>query len=497
MSDFIELWRARQGLTFLILAAGLTIVRIAALMMTEASLGPDEAQYWAWSREPAFGYFSKPPLIAWTIAATTALFGGEEWAVRLAAPLFHLGIALGLFALGRRLYDAHVGFWTGIAWLTLPGAALSAMLITTDAPLLFFWTAALYAFFRMAEARDGDGRGRPLAVAVLLGACIGFGLLAKYAMVYFFFGAGLACLLAPNLRQRLRVGDAVLAGAVALLIFAPNLAWNAGNDFRTFGHTAANANWNGSLFHPLKLAEFIAAQPGVFGIVPFLLLVWGAATLGRRLPAAGPARDADLALLAFALPPLVIVSVQALLSRANANWAAAAFPAALLLGTAWAFRARIGWLTRTGVAINAAACAVFVAGLLNFSLVDAVGLSKALRPVRGWAAIGAEVAEAAQGYDAILVDDRKLMSTLLYYAADGAPIVSWNSNHRVEHHYEAFMAFDPAKARRVLFVSLYDSPIAVEGAFAAIRRVGEVAAPLEPGAPRRLYLYEISDYSGG
>ena len=32
-----------------------------------AELYPDEAQYWLWSRTLDFGYFSKPPMVAWTI----------------------------------------------------------------------------------------------------------------------------------------------------------------------------------------------------------------------------------------------------------------------------------------------------------------------------------------------------------------------------------------------------------------------------------------------
>src|SRR5262249_39585728 len=62
------------GLGALTLVLGaLTLARIAALSGSVVDLFPDEAQYWAWSREWAFGYFSKPPLLAWVIAAATAI----------------------------------------------------------------------------------------------------------------------------------------------------------------------------------------------------------------------------------------------------------------------------------------------------------------------------------------------------------------------------------------------------------------------------------------
>src|SRR5437870_5283804 len=56
------------GLAVVILAA-LTVVRLIGLKFSLVDLFFDESQYWAWSRELAFGYFSKPPLLAWIIAA--------------------------------------------------------------------------------------------------------------------------------------------------------------------------------------------------------------------------------------------------------------------------------------------------------------------------------------------------------------------------------------------------------------------------------------------
>src|ERR1700736_6017691 len=67
----------------------IAFTRVLALRNSPLDLLPDEAQYWSWSHHLAFGYFSKPPVIAWLIWATTGLAGNNEWAVRLAAPLMH------------------------------------------------------------------------------------------------------------------------------------------------------------------------------------------------------------------------------------------------------------------------------------------------------------------------------------------------------------------------------------------------------------------------
>ena len=82
-----------------------TLIRVAVLIATPLQLYPDEAQYWWWAQTPDWGYFSKPPLIAWIMWLTTRL-SDAEWAIRLASPLLHAATALIMFGVGRRLRHA-------------------------------------------------------------------------------------------------------------------------------------------------------------------------------------------------------------------------------------------------------------------------------------------------------------------------------------------------------------------------------------------------------
>src|SRR5229473_4571687 len=127
----------------LVCVAAITGLRLLWLALQPADLFPDEAQYWVWSQQLALGYYSKPPLVAWLIALTTGLFGDSEFAIRLSAPLLHAGTAVFIYAIGTRLYDSRVGLWSALAYTSLPGASVSAFIISTDAPLLLFWAAAL------------------------------------------------------------------------------------------------------------------------------------------------------------------------------------------------------------------------------------------------------------------------------------------------------------------------------------------------------------------
>ena len=277
----------------------ITLIRIAVLFVTPLQLYPDEAQYWWWAQSPDWGYFSKPPLIAWIIWLTTRL-GDPEWAIRLASPLLHAGTALVLFGIGRVAFDARIGFWSALAYATLPGVSYSSGLISTDVPLLFCWAAALYAFLR---ALDDHGWRWP----TLCGVALGIGLLAKYAMIYFVLGAFLAAVLVPRARHLIRSRRGALILLLGLLILSPNLVWNAVNGFPTFVHTEANANWGRAKYDFSSAIWFIFGQLGVFG--PLMMAGWMAAICSPRFRDSNH-RDSVLLLAAFSAPVLALVIVQ-------------------------------------------------------------------------------------------------------------------------------------------------------------------------------------------
>ncbi|MFN6983793.1 MAG: PH domain-containing protein, partial [Rhizobium oryzihabitans] len=88
----------RQWMTLALAAIVLvTLLRILGLAFNRTDLFVDEAQYWLWGREMAFGAYSKPPLIGWLDQKRTSLrvtgsaahlerglFGGKARVVELA-----------------------------------------------------------------------------------------------------------------------------------------------------------------------------------------------------------------------------------------------------------------------------------------------------------------------------------------------------------------------------------------------------------------------------
>jgi 4-amino-4-deoxy-L-arabinose transferase-like glycosyltransferase len=442
----------------ILLTAGLTLARVVALFRTPLELYPDEAQYWLWSRTLDLGYYSKPPLVAWAIWATTRLGGDAEVFVRLSAPLFQAGATLAVFAIGRKLYGGPTALAAAALYALMPAVQLSAVVVATDAPLMCFLALSILAYASLQSAAGG----RRLALAAGLGVALGLAFLSKYAAVYGLIGIALHLAVSREARRAWSPAAALLALAVFALVLAPNLVWNAQHGFATLRHTAANAAW-GERAAPVNLqglATFLGAQFGVFGPIPFGVLIVGLALAVRRraLP-----RE-DVLLLCFILPPLLIVSVQALLSRANANWSGASYLAGAVLVAAWLMRWRARrWLT-AAVAMQAVLAAFVLLALVNPRAMDAVGGSNSLKRVRGWAETARLVTDRARveqgaGLSTVAVNNRFLYYALAYYGRDyfgrpGAPpLTYWLRTTRPENQAEANAPLDARDGKRVLAVA--------------------------------------------
>ena len=61
----------------------LLILKIGALNFTNFNLFGDEAQYWLWSKDIDFGYFSKPPFLSWIIRVYTEILGSSFVSLKL------------------------------------------------------------------------------------------------------------------------------------------------------------------------------------------------------------------------------------------------------------------------------------------------------------------------------------------------------------------------------------------------------------------------------
>ena len=450
------------------IVAAMTLLRLLILFTSPLQLYPDEAQYWVWSRHLALGYFSKPPMIAWLIRATTALGGqGEAW-IRLSSPLLHGVAALALCRAGQRLYSPRAGLWAAIIYSLIPGVQLSSAIVATDGPLLCLLSLAVWAYAVFWSETD-PGRRRTAALG--LGVAMGLAFLTKYASLYVAGGVLLHAVASPEARRRWSASTVAIYLAVGLAIAAPNLGWNLAHHFQTVAHTAENADLGDSksgvkgLFGARGPFGFLFGQFGVFGPVAFAVVIAASVQAFRRKGA-----GADTLLICLAAPALVLVLAESVAARANANWAAAAYaPAAVLAAGAldrWDRRRLFGWGI---VALQGVVALAFAVVVLVPAVADSFGVGNAFKRARGWrqetAVIKARARAASIGgpLSAIAVDDRFLFNALSYYARDEAgrpaatlpaPLKMWVRLAKPANQAETEAPLTAADASNVLGVSV-------------------------------------------
>ena len=297
----------------------LIIIKILAIYLTEFNLFADEAQYWLWAQSLDFGYYSKPPLLAWCLRVYTEFFGNGFESLKVFSLITYTLTALIFFAFCRKL-ELSRGDSVGCAlfFCVMPGLSFSSFLISTDVILLLFW---LISMFFLLEIRQNPKKSN----FVFLGMSLGFAFLAKYAAVYFLLCLAVYLFFDKKIRSAFinNLFGVFLFFLIMLIIMLPNIIWNNLNGWVTFFHTASNANltnYNINLFRGLIFILIQIAMIGPIIFIGFLVNINGFKTdFQNRI------------LISFSAPIILIVFIESVLVRANANWAAPALISVFLM----------------------------------------------------------------------------------------------------------------------------------------------------------------------
>jgi 4-amino-4-deoxy-L-arabinose transferase-like glycosyltransferase len=447
----------------------LVIVRIWAAAIWPIALSVDEAQYLVWSRDLQMGYYSKPPFVAWILSAATLACGsgsgtdlfGLEGCVRWLQPLAIGGAAVFVYATAQALFNrTQIAIWAAVLFLLAPIAAFYSQAATTDAWLLLWWSAALWAFvkaigpskelgsgLRLGPDLTGMTNQGQLAWWITCGVFAGLGLLTKYSMGIF----AVSALIVLVQRRLLLTPGPWVCGLIALMLFSPNLVWNAQWGWPTFAHHADITVGQDHGLHLDGLWNFFTAQWLTFSPLVFGMFLWGSLrrvlrTVGGRNPYNPAVSQAISLLLAFAWPMLLVVMTQSALSRAHANWASPALVAMSLVVSAW-------WLSSSasrGVRLpTSAAISLWVSLLINLLLsalllaspwiVKDLGISgqRAFDPfvrLTGYKEV-AGVVGSLKPLPVIASDDRKLLANLAAYLPQ-AQVYAFNPDGLKDNHWQ-------------------------------------------------------------
>lgn len=314
-----------------LLILGVLVFRLIYAAIFAVNPAGDEAYYWDWGRQLDYGYYSKPPFIAWLYAFVDWVGGGSLFAIRATAAIL---TALSLFVFYRLiidLFDVRLAWLALILAITAPANSVLSFFLTIDAPLVLCWSTALFAFHRYSSERGGTGS------LVLLFCSLAIGHLSKQMMMVFPILAVIFLCLEKDTRRLLRRPGLLFALFGSFLSLAPPLIWNAQNDWITFQHTRHHFEvleepGNVFLERGEDFLSFLATQLGVIGPAIGVILLSVALVL---LPRVARAKRPLRFLIVFASLPLAGMLLLALRQVLQPNWPAVFYVAGMGLTAAW------------------------------------------------------------------------------------------------------------------------------------------------------------------
>jgi 4-amino-4-deoxy-L-arabinose transferase-like glycosyltransferase len=236
----------------------------------QLNLVQDEAQYWDWIRRPQLSYYSKGPLIAWTISLWTWVFGNTELGVRFGSILGMTGIQAALYLGVSRVWREHrLALFVLFAAATMPMLNGLGILATTDCPLILCWTVAFFAL--AATTRHDPDRPVSNLPFVVLGVCMAVGILAKYMMLAFL---AVALIYAIVLQCRGQMPERfwprfLIAGVLGSVIgLTPIVIWNMDNGWVAYKHVAKlTSGVGGSDWLPDRVGPFFEMLGAQIGLI--------------------------------------------------------------------------------------------------------------------------------------------------------------------------------------------------------------------------------------
>jgi 4-amino-4-deoxy-L-arabinose transferase-like glycosyltransferase len=339
----------------------------------------DELYYAEAGRHLAFGYVDQPPLTP-LVARLADLLPGSLLPLRLAAIAAQVGVVLLIAALTRELGGGRRAQTIAAACTAASPVVIgSSLLLGTTILDQLAWAATIV----LTAAALRTGR---LGNWIAAGVAAGVGLENKQTIVVLIVGTLLG--LALFRRDALRSGGPWAASAIALLLWLPNVLWNAVNSWPSIDMARVLARKQGG-----PVVSFAELPLAILAVTGLLIVVWIA---GVRWLLRDPAGRPFRWLLVVAAFALVVFAA----SAGKLYYAAPALlpmfaPGGRAIGERRAAKGWFGSRTLTVVIVVSWLTATLL--LLPFLPVSSALVSEQ-RETFGWPELAEQVAEVVQAH---------------------------------------------------------------------------------------------------
>ncbi len=474
----------------------LSLFRIYFILHAPVDISPDEAHYWEWSRRLDLSYYSKGPMIAYLIAFSTWIFGNNPFAVRVLAVVFSFLSSIFIYKIGKEFFSERAGYIAGILFQLIPLFTVFGVIFTIDSPFIFFWILSIYLF---AEALKGKK-----VCWILLGIIIGFGLLTKYTMAFFYL-----CMLVyllkykstnDSLLSKLSLAPALsLTIALSLIVFSPVIIWNFQHDWVTLKHTAGQAHvYEGFKISLKSLAEFIGSQlavvtPLIFALGFYFIFKPSALNISKRQ---------WWFVLSFSMPVFLFFLLKSIQGKVQANWSMMAYIPFLFTIAYAAEREILKKLVIASIVLSS----IFT--VLTYAI-PFMNLPAKLDPsarLKGWKELGVKVSQLKKELEkdgkVVIFSDRYQISSELAFYVEGKPKVYCINLGRRMNQYDLWESINSELLGKekingvfVMYGTKNNAPEEVKKAFD--RCVGESFTAKKKGVKIRDYtIFKCYNFKG-
>ena len=473
---------------FLIFVGVITTYRFLVLYFGNQFVNTDEAQYWLWSQNLDWGYFSKPPMVAWLIALANQFSDNATLSMKLVSLFFYPLITLIVYGITKEIFQDKTAFFAGMVFLTMPAVSLSSIIISTDVPLFLFWSLTLYLFILSLKTNK-------TRYWMATGFFAGLGLLSKHNMILFLPSVFVYLLWSRENRKVLMNPKLYFSMLIAFLIFLPNLFWIVQNDFITFSHLKEISQVERDLFHLDKLGGFLLDQLAVFGLISFslLLIFLYKVKLYKN-------NEYLKLLLVFSFLFLLVISFQALISRAFANWAAPAYVAGSVIVGYMLSKAKI-WVFIVAITLNMTLSAViyhydFLAQKLDIELHKG---NDPFKKDRGWPEFARELDLIKISYPdhyILGLDRTVLFKTAFYTNPHILNVQIFNPEKIKSNHFQFSQDLNLLRGKNFILISNSKDITKISKFFDISRFIKEIKIPIHSDYQISYHLFELQNFKG-
>lgn len=227
--------------TFLYLLALVLLLNIIQSFFTELIF--DEAYYWYYAQNMAWGYFDHPPMVA-VLVKLGSLFFNQELGVRFISCLMSVGTCIILWQIIDSKEKSKYTSLFFVLFFSMTLLHAYGFLTLPDTPLLFFTSLFLLVYKKFIEKPN-------LIISLLLGLVMAGLMYSKYhAVLVILF------VILSNLRL-VQNKYAWFSVFIAIVVYSPHLHWLYENDFVSIRYHLYERPNRAYEFEDFTLAFFI------------------------------------------------------------------------------------------------------------------------------------------------------------------------------------------------------------------------------------------------